>query len=170
MEYAARILLNGANVCCPHTNEDIAYKTQVLLDCRFRVPVSSSPVDQIIAISPNVFYHRVTLIPGPSLCGSLGYKISVSGILDVAIEYVGADDDQYLCITHYNPSYHGLICGTCDGEPIYEDSKDLVKGGLHTCIEYLDVEPVDRRAIQLVAVLMIWIDSRGKCLRCIQDH
>lgn len=162
VEQAAQVLLSGADMCCPWRSEDIAYKTQVVVDCYLRIPIYKPPVDQILSVTPDIKYHGVKLIP----CSCDGYKVSVYGVMDISIEYVGVDAFQQVHYGHYSTPFHGLISGERDGDPIADDIPDLIKSGLHTCVEYLELVPADGRTLNQLAVLLIWIDRKGKRLIC----
>lgn len=159
MERAAWLLCNNADAQCPSIYDDIAYKSQVMIDNIISIPITHPPCNRILSVVPEISFCKVTPLPIVSKGYCIGVKLFVCGTINVSLEYVGQNEEETVAYMQFITSFHGLIDGRNEGSPITADAVELTKYRLHGCIEYLNIDNIDKRTYNQTVVLLLWMNK-----------
>jgi len=152
---------DGVPELCPTAARPALFFTELILDGNLAIPPQKPPKVHIIKDTHEVKLTDVELLPvflpGNTTTTPNGYKIVVSGIFSLLLEYIAEGPEQKVHVVHFNLPFNALILNDCGGLiPPDKLPDDFV---VHVCVEKIRYTQINNRTIQKEIVLMVWVEE-----------
>lgn len=151
------LVSDGISEFCPNNNAAALYFTEIVLNGNLIIPPQKPPKTHIVKVTHLVKITDVEVLnivpPSPA---TSGYKIVVSGVITLGIQYIADTPDQKVHFVHYDLPFNAIIVKDC-GALIPSEPTDIVA---HVCVEKIRLTQIDPRTISKEIVLMVWIEQQ----------
>ena len=135
----------------------VLFFTEVIINGNLIIPPQKPPKKHIIKDTHLIKLNDVDVIKVKNPDDSIaGYKILVSGIFTLGLQYVADVLDQKVHFVHYDLPFNALLMTDC-GELIPQKPTDFV---IHVCVEDIKLTQIDSRTINKQILLMVWAEKK----------
>lgn len=136
----------------------VAYFTEIIINGNLIIPPQKPPKAHIVKATHSIKLKDVEVITVtlPNATSPSGYKILVSGIFTLGLQYVADVPDQKVHFVHYDLPFNAILLDDCGGLiPVKPDNFVI-----HVCVENIKFRQIDNRTISKEILLMIWAQQK----------
>lgn len=137
----------------------VRYFTEIIINGNLVIPPQKPPKSHIVKATHLIKIKDVEVIEVilPGSTTPAGYKILVSGIFTLGLQYVADVPDQKVHFVHYDLPFNAILLDDCGGLIPVKPENFVI----HVCVENMRFRQIDNRTINKEILLMIWAQQKA---------